>query len=316
MTGNPTTALAPRGAGVTEALGPQGVGVTEALGPQGAGLTQALAPRGVGVTETIAGAVPGWVVAVFAVLTFLGSTWFVTTVGPAVYLFGPRRGWISRRNGARLLAVSIGALAVVVLTKGAFALPRPPESVMRVAQDGHGFPSGHATGAAAFYAGLAVLLDVGDRRQRYAAAAGLTALVALTRLVLGVHYLADVVAGVALGTAFVAVMLALTRRRVGYGFLLGVAVAAAAVLVVGPLTDPVAALGGTSGALAGWWLLQRQQALYDAVDVTTAVPVLVVLGGAAALALKTEAALPVIWAAHAAAGAAFVALPAVQNFSR
>ncbi|WP_336036094.1 phosphatase PAP2 family protein [Halobacterium yunchengense] len=272
--------------------------------------------RGVGVTETLAGAVPESLVVVVAALTFLGSTWFVTTVGPAVYLFGPRRGWLTRRDGARLLAVSIGALAVVVLLKGAFAEPRPPESVMRVAQDGNGFPSGHTTGAAAFYGGLAVLLDAGDRARRYAAAAGLIALVAATRLFLGVHYLVDVVAGAAVGAAFVAGMVALTRRRVGYGFAVGVATAAAAVLVVGPTLDPVAALGGTSGALAGWLAVTRLDALEAPVDARTALPALVVLGGAAAYTLAAEAALPVVWAAHAAAGVAFVALPAAQNFSR
>ncbi|MFB6269370.1 MAG: phosphatase PAP2 family protein [Halobacterium sp.] len=280
------------------------------------GVTAALADRGIGVTEALAGAVPEPLVAVFVALTFLGSTWFITTVGPAVYLFGPARDWITRRNGARLLAVSIGALAVVVLTKGFFAEPRPPESVMRIAEDGNGFPSGHATGAAAFYGGLAVLLDVGDRTHRYAAAAGMITLVAFTRLVLGVHYLVDVVAGAALGTAFVAVLLAVTKRRVGYGFVVAAATALAAVVVVGPTEDPVAAFGGTAGTLAGWWLVTRRGALENPVDAKTVLPILVVLGGLAAVTLKIEAALPVIWAAHAVAGVAFVALPVVQNFSR
>jgi membrane-associated phospholipid phosphatase len=272
--------------------------------------------RGVGVTEALAGAVPEPLVTVVVVLTFLGSTWFLTTVGPAVYLFGPQRGWLSRRDGARLLAVSIGALAVVVLLKGAFAEPRPPESVMRIAQDGNGFPSGHATGAAAFYGGLAVLLDVGDRARRYAAGAGLIVLVAATRLFLGVHYLVDVVAGVLVGAAFVAAMVALTRRRVGYGFAVAFATAVAAVVVVGATLDPVAALGGTAGALAGWWLVTERNALDAPVSVRFALPALVVLGGAAAYTLAAEAALPVVWATHAVAGVAFVALPAAQNFSR
>lgn len=278
--------------------------------------TSGAASRGVGVTETLAGSLPDALVPVFVALTFLGSTWFVTTVGPAVYLFGPQRGWLSRRDGARLLAISIGALAVVVLAKGAFAEPRPPESVMRIAEDGNGFPSGHATGAAAFYGALAALLDVRDRGQRYAAAAGLIAFVAFTRLVLGVHYLVDVVAGVALGTAFVAALLALTRRRVAYGFGVAFATAVAAVLLVGPTRDPVAALGGTFGALAGWWLVTRRGALEASVSVRRVAPLLVALGGAAALTLATDAALPVVWAAHAVAGVAFVALPVVEQYTR
>jgi membrane-associated phospholipid phosphatase len=276
----------------------------------------ALADRGLGVTETVAGAVPESLVVVFVVLTASGGTWLITTAGPAVYLFGPDRDGFPRRTGPRLLAVSIGALAVVVLTKGFFAEPRPPESVMRIAQDGNGFPSGHATGAAAFYGGLAVLLDVGDRTRRYAVAVGMITLVAFTRLVLGVHYLVDVVAGAALGTAFVAGMVALTKRRVGYGFVVAAVTAVAAVVVVGPTEDAVAAFGGTAGTLVGWWLVTRRGALHNAVEVKTVLPVLVALGGLAALTLKIEVAMPVVWAAHAVAGVAFVSLPAVQNFSR
>ncbi|NIB99728.1 phosphatase PAP2 family protein [Halobacterium sp. R2-5] len=268
-----------------------------------------LGGRDAGVTDALAGGLPDALVPVFVVLTYLGSTWFVTTVGPAVYLFGPQRGWLSRRDGARLLAASVGALALVVLAKGAFAEPRPPETVMRIPEEGNGFPSGHAMGSAAFYGALAALLDTGERTRRYAAAAGMIAFVSFTRLVLGVHYLADVVAGALVGAAFVAVLLALTRRRVGYGFGVAVATAAAAVVVVGPVEDPIAALGGTIGALAGWLLVTRRGALHDAVSVKVVVPVLAVLGGAAAFTLAFDVALPAVGVAHAAAGVAFVALP-------
>jgi membrane-associated phospholipid phosphatase len=269
--------------------------------------------RGVGVTEAIAGSVPEALVPVLAVLTFLGSTWFITTVGPALYLLGPDRGLLDRRAGARLLAVAIGALALVVLTKGLFGMARPPESVQLVLEDGNGFPSGHATGAAAFYGGLAALLDVSTRRRRWLAAGSLIGLVAFTRLALGVHYLVDVVAGVALGLAFAVTMLELTRRRIGYGFVLALLTAAAALALVGVVLDPVAALGGTGGALLGWWAVARRGALFDSVRMSAAV---VVLGGTAAVTLKTEAALPVVFVAHVAAGAGFVGLPVLQNFSR
>lgn len=272
--------------------------------------------RGVGVTEAIAGSVPESLVPVLVVLTFLGSTWFMTTVGPAVYLLGPERGLLDRRDGARLLAVGIGALALVVLVKGLFGMPRPPESVMLIAEDGNGFPSGHATGSAAFYGGLAALLDVGTRRRRWLAAGGLIAVVAFTRVALGVHYLVDVIAGVALGLAFVSALLGLTRRRIGYGFVLAFLTAGAAVALVGVSLDPVAAFGGTTGALLGWWAVQRRGALFDSVDAATAVGVLVVAGGTAAYTLRSEAALPVVLAANVVAGTAFVGLPALQNFSR
>jgi membrane-associated phospholipid phosphatase len=272
--------------------------------------------RGVGVTEAIAGSVPEALVPVLVVLTFLGSTWFITTVGPAVYLLGPDRGLLDRRAGARLLAVAIGALALVVLTKGLFGMARPPASVQLVLADGNGFPSGHATGAAAFYGGLAALLDVSSRRRRWVAAGGLIALVAFTRVALGVHYLVDVVAGVGLGLAFAAAMLELTRRRIGYGFVLALLTSMAALALVGVVLDPVAAFGGTAGALLGWWAVARRGALFDSVRVGATIVALVLLGGAAAVTLKTEAALPAVFAAHLVAGIGFVGLPALQNFSR
>lgn len=291
-----------------------GVDATAALGTDA---TAALNPkRGLGVTEAIAGSVPEALVPVLAVLTFLGSTWFITTVGPAVYLLGPERGLLDRRDGARLLAVGIGALALVVLAKGLFGMARPPESVQLVLEDGNGFPSGHATGAAAFYGGLAALLDVSTRRRRWLSAGGLIGLVGFTRLALGVHYFVDVVAGVALGLAFTAAMLELTRRRIGYGFVFAVLTAGAAVVLAGTSLDPVAALGGTLGTLLGWWLVKRRGALFDSISTPVAVVALLVLGGVAAFTLKTEPALPVVFAAHVAAGVGFVGLPALQNFSR
>jgi len=42
------------------------------------------------------------------VLTFLGGTFFLVSVGPAIYWFGPTREWLTRRDGARLLAVTLG----------------------------------------------------------------------------------------------------------------------------------------------------------------------------------------------------------------
>jgi len=273
--------------------------------------------RGVGVTEAVAGGVPDAFVVVLVALTTLGSTYVVTTVGPFVYLFGDRVGAASRRNGARLLAVTIGGLALVVLLKGAFAEPRPPESVMRIAEDGNGFPSGHATGSAAFYGGLAALLGVGSRLRRYAAGAGMILLVSFTRVALGVHYLVDVLAGMVVGVAFVGVVLALTRRRVVYGFLLAVALASTAVGVLGPTTDAVAALGGTLGALAGWLVVDERSAVDRAVRPVAGSLAVLAFGGAAAATLGLEAGAPAVFAAHAAAGTVFVGLPAApQNVSR
>ena len=74
---------------------------------------------------------------------------------------------------------------------------------------GPSFPSGHSATAAAFYAGAALLL--GRRRGRPARAvltglaAGIAVAVAASRVLLDVHWLSDVIAGLALGWAWFAV---------------------------------------------------------------------------------------------------------------
>lgn len=71
---------------------------------------------------------------------------------------------------------------------------------------GPSFPSGHSSWSAAFFAAAAVLLCRGRSRQAQAAiagvAAGLAVMVAGTRVLLDVHWLSDVIAGLVLGSAW------------------------------------------------------------------------------------------------------------------
>jgi undecaprenyl-diphosphatase len=71
---------------------------------------------------------------------------------------------------------------------------------------GPSFPSGHFSWSAAFFAAAALLLSRGRGRGARAAvagvAAGLTLMIAGSRVLLGVHWLSDVIAGLALGLAW------------------------------------------------------------------------------------------------------------------
>jgi len=74
---------------------------------------------------------------------------------------------------------------------------------------GPSFPSGHSSWSAAFFAAAALLLSRGRGRRERAAIAGIAAGLAVTvagsRVLLSVHWLSDVIAGLALGTAWFAI---------------------------------------------------------------------------------------------------------------
>ncbi len=84
------------------------------------------------------------------------------------------------------------------------------------------FPSGHATAAAAGFAAFALLL--GSARSRpvraalTASAVAIAVAVALTRVFLGVHWLTDVLGGLAVGWAWFALCsIAFGGRRLRFG---------------------------------------------------------------------------------------------------
>lgn len=97
---------------------------------------------------------------------------------------------------------------------------------------GPSFPSGHSATAAAFYAGAALLLG---RRRGHAAralltglAVGLAVAVATSRVMLDVHWLSDVIAGLLLGWAWFATSaVAFGGRLLRFGAPVEAAVAAA-----------------------------------------------------------------------------------------
>jgi undecaprenyl-diphosphatase len=106
-----------------------------------------------------------------------------------------------------LLLVVIGQNLLANGTKLLVDRARPAISQL-TGFSGSSFPSGHSTAAAATYAGVALLMSRGrGRSARALLAAGAVAIaaaVATTRVLLGVHWLTDVMAGLALGWAWFA----------------------------------------------------------------------------------------------------------------
>ncbi len=134
-----------------------------------------------------------------------------------------------RAQGARpwLLALVLsvpGGMLMNVLLKYTFQRARPSFDDPLVTLATYSFPSGHASGATLFYGFLAAYLvcAVAHAWARAAVlfgAAAMVALVALSRVYLGAHYLSDVLAGVAFGSAWLATCITAVstfrRRRTG-----------------------------------------------------------------------------------------------------
>ena len=123
---------------------------------------------------------------------------------------------------AALWAAVPGGMILNVLLKYTFQRARPIFDEPLVTLATYSFPSGHASGATLFYGFLAAYLVCALPRPGARAAVGvlalfMVALVALSRVYLGAHYLSDVLAGIAFGSAWLAVCITaistLRRRR-------------------------------------------------------------------------------------------------------
>lgn len=102
---------------------------------------------------------------------------------------------------------------LVGYSKDAFERPRPYFEVSSYVAGGWSFPSGHATGVMATYGMIAFLIAWcwPGRWYTYLAIAAMAAIilmVGLSRMLLGVHYFTDVLAGYLLGLTWVSLCVA------------------------------------------------------------------------------------------------------------
>jgi undecaprenyl-diphosphatase len=137
-------------------------------------------------------------------VTLLGEPVLLTVAALVLAALLARRG--RTRLAGFVLAVRFGSLLLSSGLKLAVDRARPVFDEPVATALGASFPSGHALGSAAFYASAAVLLQPYVRRDRLllGTAVLISALVAVSRVLLGVHYPSDVTAGLLIGLGWVA----------------------------------------------------------------------------------------------------------------
>ncbi|WP_423743854.1 phosphatase PAP2 family protein (plasmid) [Haladaptatus sp. SPP-AMP-3] len=271
--------------------------------------------RGWGVVQFLHRTLPHWVQEAFSVVTQLGDAWLFFLLGALLYWYSD-----DRDTFGFLIGATLGALSLTLALKGFFALARPPDAVRFVEATGYGFPSGHAIGSTVFWFLLALSLDRWSRGKRFAAAGAMVAVVCLSRLVLGVHFAVDVVAGVAVGVAYLAVVVWGLNRRPRATFALAVLCAFAAfavAVVLSPvetalaetgLVDAVTALGGTVGAFVTWELVGPPD---GTVGGWSSMVGLLVFGGLSAIGLKASLPLVVVFVINAVVQGGILAYPKI-----
>jgi membrane-associated phospholipid phosphatase len=137
---------------------------------------------------------PGWLRNSAALLAHSGDSWFWLLGLGLLWLLGPFH-W---RSHAQTLVTGVILTAVLVIVIKFSVRRKRPEGVWgRIYRntDPHSFPSGHAARAAA----LAVLVIELGLPWLGLILVLWAPLVSLARVAMGVHYLSDVLAGIALG---------------------------------------------------------------------------------------------------------------------
>lgn len=194
-----------------------------------------------GASETLWSAYPESLLDVARVVTELGGAEGVILVLAVLF-------WVLDREQVILVAaVAVAGVGLVLTLKSLAALPRPVadpatvvEPVLEHGDDEYGFPSGHAFTATTVYGGLLYYFDKYRNPEWLAAVAILVGAISLSRIVLRVHYLGDVLVGFVLGLAFLLGVARLMGDDARIGFGIGIAIGVVAVVVTGETGSVVA----------------------------------------------------------------------------
>jgi undecaprenyl-diphosphatase len=159
-------------------------------------------------------------VSVVKAVTWLGSNGVLwTVIGAATVILAIRRRW---RLAAYVLVTGAGALILDPILKSLVGRLRPVVAHPIAHGTGDSFPSGHSLGSIVCY-GAILLVFLPAARGRWRTAfitviVTLIALIGISRILLGVHYLSDVLGAWAVGITWLGITtlaFELTRSAVG-----------------------------------------------------------------------------------------------------
>jgi len=204
-------------------------------------------------------ALPGSMIQFLEIITILGNGALLFSIAALLYWFDPDN---LRRKRLLLLSLAVLTLAVVGGLKGILQVSRPDLAFAPENYPGWSTPSAHAMGATVIYGGLAVLSDnkLIINILQYLGAGSLIFIVALSRVVLGVHYIGDVLLGVILGVVLVYIGIRIKRERTtGAVFKLGILISTGA-FILGSEEFITLSLGSSLGGLASWKIVRYKVA--------------------------------------------------------
>lgn len=138
----------------------------------------------------------------FKTITRLGNAEYYFVVLPLLY-------WLyNEKLAMRFMTFFALSIYFNSAVKYNFAMERPDPVLHRIEETGYSFPSAHAQGSMSFWGFLALELR---KIWLYLLAGLLIILISLSRIYLGVHYGVDIVGGLFLGVAFLALYVLLIK---------------------------------------------------------------------------------------------------------
>lgn len=139
------------------------------------------------------------------IITEAGAVLFLTIASGMVVIYM----FFTKKNKWMILFFAINMIGISIITKGLkeiFKRERP-EILEQFDGTGFSFPSGHSTGAIAFYGFIIYMLWKSNLRSwlkwLFIIILGILAImIPFSRVILGVHYFTDIIAGMALSSAW------------------------------------------------------------------------------------------------------------------